>query len=373
MFDPFSGRGTTLLEARLLDRGALASDLNPIALTLSTAKGADVSLNGVLERLEDLEAAYDPILYVSEAQVQPENILLIYHHHTLAQLCYLRHALRPKNRSEDAFLAGVVLGIMHGAERSDGTSGYASISMPNTFSMSPDYVRKFVAVNRLQRAERNVFDLIKEKLRRLFSEGAPVLATAVVTEVDARKASSQEALRPFAGKVELLLGSPPYLGVVNYARQNWIRSWFLRADPERVSADLADNLTLSSWLDFMTDVVWDIQRMLSPTGVAALVIGDVAKSSRSVIPLAREFIRHVNHLGVFDYVGCLADHLNVGDKTTRIWKNTKGQATSVDRVVFLSNKRPVFNMSDVADLAPNATPIDSSVLERNALEFVGSA
>ena len=44
----------------------------------------------------------------------------------------------------DKYLIGCVLGVMHGGERKDGTSGYLSISMPNTFSMSPDYVRRFV-------------------------------------------------------------------------------------------------------------------------------------------------------------------------------------------------------------------------------------
>ena len=68
-------------------------------------------------------------MYLPEDLAQPDEIHLIFHPRTLAQLCYL---------------IGCVLGVMHGGERKDGTSGYLSISMPNTFSMSPDYVRRFV-------------------------------------------------------------------------------------------------------------------------------------------------------------------------------------------------------------------------------------
>ena len=31
VFDPFSGRGTTILESRLLNRNSFGSDLNPVA------------------------------------------------------------------------------------------------------------------------------------------------------------------------------------------------------------------------------------------------------------------------------------------------------------------------------------------------------
>ena len=54
---------------------------------------------------------------------------------------------------------------MHGGERKDGTSGYLSISMPNTFSMSPEYVRRFVQTKELNRVKRNVFDILKEKTK----------------------------------------------------------------------------------------------------------------------------------------------------------------------------------------------------------------
>ena len=79
---------------------------------------------------------------------------------------------------------------MHGGERKDGTSGYLSISMPNTFSMSPEYVRRFVQTKELIRVNRNVFDILKEKVERVFSKHISPKQEAFVTECDAKEVSN---------------------------------------------------------------------------------------------------------------------------------------------------------------------------------------
>jgi len=51
-YDPFSGRGTTLLEALLNDRKALASDINPVAYCISVAKAQAPTLGDVLSEID---------------------------------------------------------------------------------------------------------------------------------------------------------------------------------------------------------------------------------------------------------------------------------------------------------------------------------
>ena len=377
VLDPFSGRGTTLLECRQTGRIPLASDLNPIAVALTRAKNTSVVRDEVLARVQELESRYDPRLYESEALVEDDNILLIYHPRTLAQLMYLRRKLLPSPREVDAFLTGVVLGIMHGKENQDGGSSYASISMPNTYSMPPHYVRRFVQTNQLQRVGRNVFDLLRKKIDRLFSEGTAFESVGVVARADAKRLTSVEAFAPYRGNVRLVLGSPPYLDVVNYARQNWIRSWFLDEHPEEISGELDDSLTLSEWLSFADAVVDDLYNMLAPNGCVALVIGDVAKSGRSMISLAREFLRRVIHSEKFGYVGCLSDRLDTTVKTTRIWKDTKGQATAVDRLIFLARSAPEFRVERIppefaTSDGDRLVPITADRLRDYAARFAGT-
>ncbi len=340
VYDPFAGRGTTVLESRILQRNVIASDLNPIALALSKAKSHNLQVEKILERIDELEEDYDYPLFLPEAKAQSDEIHLIFHPRTLAQLCYLRLVLVDSTNPIDEFLIGAVLGVMHGGERKDGSSGYLSISMPNTFSMSPEYVRRFVQTKQLNREFRDVFQILREKTVRNFVKHNFPKIEGKVFECDAKTVSNHSELSKYKKKVDLILTSPPYLGVVNYARQNWIRSWFLKADPEEVSSRLDDDLNLFEWVKFSKDTLLEFKKLLKPNGVAVFVIGDVTKSKTSMIPLAREFASMVKENKIFKNVWVFSDYIQGFDKTTRIWGDTKGKATTVDRIVILSDINP---------------------------------
>lgn len=367
VFDPFSGRGTTALEARILDRKSIASDLNPIALALCRAKNNSLTKDEIFKRIEELEKKYDSSLYQQEAKAQDEEVHLIFHPRTLAQLCYLRRKILKSENPIDQYLVGISLGILHGGERANGTSGYASIDMPNTFSMSPDYVRKFVQTNNLNRIFRDVFMLLREKTERLYKKHSGLKQSGIVVKADAKKLIEVEELKPFQKKVSLILTSPPYLGIVNYAKQNWIRSWFLNEDPLKVSEELDDDLNLEEWINFSKSVVTELKKFLKKDGVAVFIIGDVAKSKTSVIPLAREFALMIRDQKIFKNVWCINDAIADTDKTTRIWADTKGNATATDRVIFLSDINPFDKFSDNEEIEQ----LDFKFIEKSTKYFIG--
>jgi len=354
VFDPFSGRGTTLLEARILNRKSLATDLNPIALALTEAKNQDFTKEEIFNRIDELANKYDPALYLPEALAQPDEIHLIFHPRTLAQLCFLKRQFAKSQLPIDKYLLGCTLGVMHGGERKDGTSGYLSISMPNTFSMSPEYVRRFVQTKELNRQFRDVFQILKEKTERLFDKHKSLKGEGIVLKADAKKLTQNEDLKEYAGKVNLVVTSPPYLGIVNYAKQNWIRSWLLNQSPVEVSAELDDDLNLSEWVIFSKQFVIELKSFLKKDGVAVFVIGDVAKSKTSVIPLAREFCHMIKDNNLFKNVWCFSDVIDDTDKTTRIWGETKGSATATDRIVIVSDINPFekFGKNDEIEVLP---------------------
>jgi len=367
VFDPFSGRGTTALEARVLNRKSIATDLNPIALALSEAKNENLSKEEIFLRIEELEKKYDPSLYQQEANAQPVEVHLIFHPRTLAQLCYLRRKLLKSEKQVDKYLIGISLGILHGGERANGTSGYASIDMPNTFSMSPDYVRRFVQTNQLNRFYRDVFGLLREKTERLYKKHGGLKQSGIVVKANAKDLCKVEELKPFHKKVSLILTSPPYLGIVNYAKQNWIRSWFLSQDPEKVSKVLDDDLTLEEWIQFSKAVALQLKTFLKKDGVAVFIIGDVAKSRTSVIPLAREFALMIRENKIFKNVWCINDAISDTDKTTRIWADTKGKATATDRVVFLSDINPFEKFGNNTEVEP----LNFRFVEKSTKYFIG--
>jgi hypothetical protein len=350
VLDPFSGRGTVLLEARLLERVPLASDVNPIAVILSRGKNTQVSEGAVTAFLQTLRESYDRHTYIAEAQVQPDKIQLIFHPQTLAQLCYLRRRLIRTQTHEADFLLATLLGVMHGSERLDGSSMYASISMPNTFSMSPNYVRKFVEVKRLNRTARDVFDLLDSKTQRLFREPAPASAPGVVIAADAKSISEVPAFSGYRGKVRLVVTSPPYLDVVNYAKQNWIRDWLVESHPATKGTPAPDdNLTLQGWLDFMRRTITQLKLLLAKDGTIVLVIGDVARPRGSQLSLARALVQTLQHERQFGYIGVLDDYIGHAIKTTRIWGDTKGKATEVDRIIVLSDEPPMLRTDQLLE------------------------
>ena len=368
VLDPFSGRGTTALEARILNRQTIATDLNPIALALSEAKNTNLTQEEIFERIDVLESKYDYALYQPEAIAQSDEIHLIFHPRTLAQLCYLRRKLLKSPNAIDRYLVGITLGILHGGERIDGTSGYASIDMPNTFSMSAEYVRRFVQTKQLNRFYRDVFALLKEKTVRLYKKHSPLQKSGIVLKADVKKLSETEELAKFKNQVSLILTSPPYLGIVNYAKQNWIRSWFLNHDPATVSADLDDDLNLDEWIVFSKSFVLETKQFLKVDGVAIFVIGDVAKSKTSTVPLAREFCLMIKETQIFKNVWCINDVINDYDKTTMIWGDSKGTATATDRIVILSDVNPfTYKKRD-----ESVEELDYSYILESTKFFIGS-
>ena len=368
VFDPFSGRGTTALEARILNRSSIATDLNPIALALSEAKNYNIEKEEIYFRIGELEKKYDYALYQPEAIAQSDEIHLIFHPRTLAQLCYLRRKLLKSESPVDKYLVGISLGILHGSERSNGTSGYASIDMPNTFSMSSEYVRRFVQTKQLNRFYRDVFILLREKTEKLYKNHSKLGQSGLIVKGDVKHLSTLEALKPFHNKVNLILTSPPYLGIVNYAKQNWIRSWFMSQDPETVSKQLDDDLNLHEWIAFSKTFVMELKQFIKKDGVAVFVIGDVAKSRTSVIPLAREFCLMVKETKLFENVWCFSDTITDNDKTTRIWGETKGSATATDRIVILSDINPFVKFAEKGEI----DKLNYNFVEQSTKYFIGS-
>lgn len=342
VLDPFSGRGTTTLQARVEGRQTLSNDLNPLAYVLTRAKAAPPSWLAVTKRVNELERAYSTR---SQPEVDvPADIEMLYHPNTLRQLVFLRDYLFRRSMSswsrEDFMTAGAISGILHGSHRSDGTSQYLSISMPNTFSMSPAYVRKYIADNNLVRLDQNVFECLRDKLARLYLDDI----SGVSGQVAKRDATALLNKSTAPNSIGLLLTSPPYLQVVNYGTSNWIRLWWLNLDEvsrnagagrRKLDAKLDHSHNYQSYAEFIHRTLKGVHRVLSKTGVAVFVIGDVAAPGRDSIPLARKVWDDVGpHTGL-QLIDLIEDSLPVQNKVSRIWGETKGKATDRDCALVL--------------------------------------
>jgi hypothetical protein len=73
--------------------------------------------------------------------------------------------------------------------------------------------------------------------------------------------------------VALVVTSPPFLDVVDYAGDNWLRCWFLGIDPKSVKLTVPKKL--DNWQEAMTAVFRELHRVLKPGGHVAFEVGEV--------------------------------------------------------------------------------------------------
>jgi len=323
VLDPFSGRGTTPLEACMQGRIGMGNDKNPLAYVLTFAKTNVPQRSRILSRLKNLEAGYDPN-NVSIDQIEWQ-IKMIFSNYTLRQLVYLREQLNWKTSNVDAFITAMILGIMHG-----NSEGYLSLKMPNTFSMSPNYVQSFIQKHGLKRPTRDTFTLLKKKLNRCYQR--PQTKGRAYNQ-DARH------LRWISNKsVDLVVTSPPYTRVIRYGAFNWIRLWFLKQGAREVDSQLLCTQSLKKYLEFITDILVEMQRILKQEGVVVLIIGDVRdKESDVIVNLASRVWESCAKLLDFERIEEIReDRIREDTKVSKIWGEKKrGRATKIDRILVL--------------------------------------
>ena len=317
VFDPFSGRGTTITESVYLNRNAIGSDLNPLAIILSRSKVNVPSKNTVIKRLNYLEKEFQNSRKIDISKID-KNIKMIFSYRTLKELVFLQSSLDWKKSNVDNYITAMILGIIHG-----GSKNYLSIQMPNTFSMTPNYIKKYAKEHSLKKEYKNCFKCLRHKLESCYE--APKQKGRVLKQ-DAIKMNKIKN-----NETDLIITSPPYLNVIKYGQYNWIRLWFIREDAKIVDADLFTSQSLHKYTEFMREFLKQSKRILRKDGKVVLVIGDVGE-----VNLAKQvWLESAKPLG-FTKKRLFSDIIEDSSKTTKIWNEKKGKATKVDRILVLS-------------------------------------
>lgn len=266
VFDPFSGRGTTAFQSLLMDRQSAGTDINPVAACISGAKVDAPSLISVLNRLDELESAYRA---PEEGQLGP-FFHACFHEHTLSQVLYLRSTLAWNTCSTDRFVAAMALGALHG--ESHKSKLVFSNRMPRTISTKPEYSVRWWDKHSLNPPQRDVFAILRELAKFRLAAGTPGRSGRIVLS-DARKAA--EVFPEHAGKVKLVVTSPPYLDVTDYAEDQWLRLWFLGGEARPVAKSFSDDryTQQDSYWRFLAETWAGISPLLSNSATIVIRIG----------------------------------------------------------------------------------------------------
>lgn len=335
VYDPFSGRGTAPLEACRLGRIGMGSDANPLAYVLTGAKVDPPTLSAVKARLGNLKK-HQPRRALGSA---PDHVAMLYTPKVLRQLCWLRAELDIENRT-DRFVMATILGLMHANFRPGSPARGLSISMPNTFSMSPDYVRRYIWEHDLKAPDVDVFEMAAAKAERLNLPGVGA-ARGRAWLGDARVPG------PLGAPARLVFTSPPYLNVIKYGKYNWIRLWMLGHEPNAVDRKLVATASLAKYLLFMTEFLAGAEKTVAQDGYLCLMVGDVtAKGDKATtLNLARSVWVNAAKPAGWRCLAMINDYLPEQHKVSRIWGHAKrGNATKVDRILVLAPPHSVHKL-----------------------------
>ena len=230
VFDPFAGRGTTVLQSLLMGRHAGGTDINPVAYCLSAAKAQVPRLTSVLQEIDSLERRYedrDRQNLVERRRRLPQFFGRAFYYTTLEQLLYLRDILDWRHRRVHRFIAAMVLGTLHG--EMDTSMRYLSNQMPRTISSKPAYSLRYWKRRNLWPRKKDVFPRLKDESRFRLSGELPSLP-GLVQLTDVREAAKK--LPSLRGRISCIITSPPYFDVTDCAEDQWLRLWFLGNDPK---------------------------------------------------------------------------------------------------------------------------------------------
>lgn len=325
VYDPFSGRGTTALEAALLGRIPVANDINPLSAMMAAPRLQPPTAEEVKQRLAEID--------LSKLIKEEIDLSMFYHTDTFRELLNLRAYLITKANSNsldniDQWIRMVATNRLTGHS----TNFFSGYTFPPNQAVSADRQRIINRKREQTPPYKNVKEIIIKKSKDLLkgvteSERKTLLAVAAKSQFVTGAADTTAAIE--SESVALTVTSPPFLDIVQYADDNWLRCWFNGIDAEAVAAGITMSKKLEEWCMVMQQVFNELFRITKPGGYVAFEVGEVKngkiKLDEAVVPL-----------GINAGLTCEAIIINAQEftKTANIWGvSNNSMGTNTNRIV----------------------------------------
>lgn len=326
VYDPFSGRGTTAVEAALLGRQVISNDVNPLSYIFAKPR-IDIPV------LEEVRSRLQNITIVESAKADLD-LSMFFHPRTEAEIVFLQQYFyeRQEGGNEDRVDRWI---RMVATNRLTGHSpGFFSVyTLPPNQAASQKRQIKINEKRKQVPEYRDTKSLILKKsfrlLNRLSRQERANLEGAASSALFLDKGAKETTEIP-DDTVQLTVTSPPFLDVVQYARDNWMRCWFNRIDMEAVEKKLTMATKIHAWSAVMQEVFIELFRVTKSGGWVAFEVGEVKNRTLNldeyVVPLGIE--------AGFHCAGIIVNQQEF-TKTSNIWGvNNNSTGTNTNRIVL---------------------------------------
>ena len=325
VYDPFNGRGTTVIEASLLNRNVISNDVNPLSLILTAPRISPPSLNQIEARLNEI-----PIDYHARADM---DLSMFFEKNTLAEILSLKYYLATKHQKGKEDIVDKWIRMVATNRLTGHSNGFFSVyTLPPNQAVSASRQLKINASRNQQPEYRNTKKLILKKSKTLLSKPSNTQNGEIKFTLLNGDAGKTDNIK--SNSVSLTVTSPPFLDIVQYADDNWMRCWFNGIDWQKVAQQITMSKTVEDWSVKMQEVFHELFRVTKPGGIVAFEVGEVRngkiKLESAVIPLGLS--------AGFD-CDCILINEQVFTKTANIWGvNNNQSGTNSNRIVVFRKK-----------------------------------
>ena len=297
VLDPFSGCGTTLVEANSLGIDAIGCDISEFNTLLTRVKTAKYDLDllrkEILDILEQVRLAFQPGLF-HDVPPEYDNTYLRtwFHPNAQRQLRYYRELI------SQYYYEDVLKVILSRSARSCRLTTHSELDSPKRPQTGPYECRKHSRVcHPTDSALKFMVRYSKDTIRRF--EDFEVLQTDARVEI-----ISGDSRTTCFPQHDAVITSPPYVGLIDYHKQHQYAYELLglnsREDQELGSASNGNSRSaVEAYVEGMTAAFDNVLKYLTPGGVLVVVVHDRRNLYEDIgnklgVSTEFRFQRHVN-------------------------------------------------------------------------------
>jgi hypothetical protein len=307
-------------------------DLNPLSRILLLPRLDPPELPEIEDRLRRISQEQP----IERKDPQEPDLTPFYEEQTLAEIRRLRHWFRIRSEYPDRIDRWL---RMIATNRLSGHSSgfFSGRTMPPNQAITPDRQRRLNEKSGELPPRRDLVEIMLKKSRTLLRDvriGTRETLLRIHSQAKVETADAEDPLPIEPASVQLTVTSPPFLDVIDYAGDNWLRCWFNGIDPQSIAARVKSTRDLESWSAAMERVFEQLFVVTCPGGWVVFEVGEVRRGTialeESVLPVAIA--------AGFEPI-CVAVQVQDFTKTANCWGiSNNQQGTNTQRMVVL--RRP---------------------------------